>query len=514
MTAPGTNRPRPVALIILDGWGLRAEREHNAVALADTPVMDELWAAWPHSQLEASGEAVGLPRGLMGNSNVGHLNLGAGRIVYQDIVRISRAIADGSFFTNEALVGAARRARARGGRLHLIGLVSDGGVHADLEHLLALLELGRREGVETVVHAFTDGRDTPPTSAPGYLRRVEAAGGRIATVVGRYYAMDRDKRWDRTERAYRALVLGEGHRAPSALAAVEQAYARGQTDEFIEPVVVTDADGRPLPRITARDETVFFNFRADRARQLARALADPGFDAFRRPEGIGPLPLTQMTEYDEEFPLPTAFPPVYLKETFGEVVARAGLRQLRIAETEKYAHVTYFFNGREETPFPGEERVLIPSPKVATYDLKPEMSAPEVTERVVAEIDSGRFDAVVLNFANPDMVGHTGVLEAAIRACATVDRCLGRVLEAIRRQGGAALVLADHGNAEIMVDPDTGEPHTAHTTSPVPCILVDPRHRHARLRDGILADAAPTLLELMGLEPPDAMTGRSLIAGR
>ncbi|ADU52318.1 phosphoglycerate mutase [Thermaerobacter marianensis DSM 12885] len=511
MTGPGTNRPRPVALIILDGWGLRAERENNAVALADTPVMDELWASWPHSQLEASGEAVGLPKGLMGNSNVGHLNLGAGRIVYQDIVRISRAIADGSFFENEVLVGAARRARERGGRLHLIGLVSDGGVHSSLEHLLALLELGRRQGVETVVHAFTDGRDTPPTSAPEYVRRVEEAGGRIATVVGRYFAMDRDKRWDRTERAYRALVLGEGHRAPSAAAALEQAYARGQTDEFIEPVVITDAEGRPLPRITARDETVFFNFRADRARQLARALADPGFDAFRRPEGAGPVPLTQMIEYDEEFTLPTAFPPVYLKETFGEVVARAGLRQLRIAETEKYAHVTYFFNGREETPFPGEERVLIPSPKVATYDLKPEMSAPEVTERVVAEIGSGRFDAVVLNFANPDMVGHTGVLEAAIQACATVDRCLGRVLEAIRRQGGAALVLADHGNAEIMVDPATGEPHTAHTTSPVPCVLVDPRHRHARLRDGILADAAPTLLELMGLEPPGAMTGRSLI---
>ena len=511
MSATAGGRPRPVALIILDGWGLRAERENNAVALADTPVMDELWAHWPHSQLEASGEAVGLPRGLMGNSNVGHLNLGAGRIVYQDIVRISRAIADGSFFTNEALVGAARRARERGGRLHLIGLVSDGGVHSSLEHLLALLELGRRQGVETVVHAFTDGRDTPPTSAGEYFARVREAGGRIATVVGRYYAMDRDKRWDRTERAYRALVLGEGHRAPSPEAALEAAYARGQTDEFIEPVVITDAEGRPLPRIEPRDETVFFNFRADRARQLARALADPAFDAFRRPEGVGPLPLTQMIEYDEEFPLPTAFPPQYLKDTFGEVVARAGLRQLRIAETEKYAHVTYFFNGREETPFPGEERVLIPSPKVATYDLKPEMSAPEVTDRVVREIESGRFDVVVLNFANPDMVGHTGVLEAAIRACATVDRCLGQVLAAIRRQGGAALVLADHGNAEIMVDPETGEPHTAHTTSPVPCILVDERYRGARLRDGILADAAPTLLHMLGLEPPPAMTGRSLI---
>lgn len=511
MTAAPGGRPRPVALIILDGWGLREERENNAVALADTPVMDELWAHWPHSQLEASGEAVGLPRGLMGNSNVGHLNLGAGRIVYQDIVRISRAIADGSFFENEALVGAARRARERGGRLHLIGLVSDGGVHSSLEHLLALIELGRRQGVETVIHAFTDGRDTPPTSAGEYFARVREAGGRIASVIGRYYAMDRDKRWDRTERAYRALVLGEGHWAPSPEAALEAAYARGQTDEFIEPVVITDAEGRPLPRIEPRDETVFFNFRADRARQLARALADPAFDAFRRPEGIGPLPLTQMIEYDEEFPLPTAFPPQYLKETFGEVVARAGLRQLRIAETEKYAHVTYFFNGREETPFPGEERVLIPSPKVATYDLKPEMSAPEVTDRVVQEIESGRFDVVVLNFANPDMVGHTGVLEAAIRACATVDRCLGRVLAALRRQGGAALVLADHGNAEIMVDPETGEPHTAHTTSPVPCILVDERYRGARLRDGILADAAPTLLETLGLEPPAAMTGRSLI---
>jgi 2,3-bisphosphoglycerate-independent phosphoglycerate mutase len=510
------------ALIILDGWGYTRRRRGNAVRLARTPNFDELWRRHPRTLLAASGEDVGLPAGQMGNSEVGHLNLGAGRVVLQELPRIDRAIADGSFFTNPVLMQVV--AAARGHRLHLLGLCSDGGVHSHLRHLLALLELARRAGHrDVVVHAVTDGRDTPPDSARGYLARL--AGQRVATVIGRYYAMDRDRRWEREEAAYRALVLGEGERAPTAEAAVASAYARGETDEFIRPTVV----GEPAPMADG-DAVICFNFRADRMRQLTRVLFDPAFAAFARPR-TPHLAAATFTPYDDEFPLPTAFPREPVADGLGAVVAAAGLRQLRIAETEKYAHVTYFFNGGDERQLPGEERILVPSPKVPTYDRKPEMSAPEVAERACAAIAAaagaagagrggcpaapdtgGGLSLVVLNFANPDMVGHTGSLPAAVAACEAVDGCLGRVVAAVRARGGSCLILADHGNAEVMIDPVTGGPHTAHTTNPVPCILVT--DRRVRLRaGGRLADAAPTLLRLLGLPQPDAMTGQPLMGG-
>jgi 2,3-bisphosphoglycerate-independent phosphoglycerate mutase len=492
-----------VCLVVLDGWGLAPPGPGNAVDLAETPAFDHLWATYPHTQLDASGRAVGLPDGQMGNSEVGHTNLGAGRVVRQDLVRIDDDIESGAFFENEVLAGACRA--ARGSALHLLGLVSDGGVHSHLRHLEALIELGRREGVEHVhVHAFTDGRDTSPHGAAGYLDGIPG----IATVVGRYYAMDRDRRWDRVKRAYDAIVHGEGARADDAVAAVKASYERDVTDEFIEPVVIGDP---AAGRIRAGDAAIFFNFRPDRARELSWALTQAGFEGFDRGPDP-PLPAyVQMTEYAADIPAPVAFPGEDLADVMAQVLARHDVAQLHVAETEKYAHVTYFFDGGSETRCDGEEWELVDSPRdVATYDQKPSMSADEVADHVVAGLADDRYGFCLVNFANPDMVGHTGSIPAATEAVETADRCLARVVEAVEGRGGVCLVTADHGNAETMLNAD-GSPHTAHTTNPVPLIVTD----HAiRLRDGgRLADIAPTALDLLGIPAPSAMTGNSLLAG-
>ena len=508
---------RPVALIILDGWGIRADCTANAVCQAHTPRLDDLAAGYPTTRLNASGLSVGLPEGQMGNSEVGHLNIGAGRVIYQDLTRISKSIADGDFFANPVLRKAMARTRSAGGRLHLLGLLSDGGVHSHNTHVYALVEMARREGLaEVCIHALTDGRDTPPQSAEGYLAELEQelarqGIGRVATVIGRYYAMDRDNRWERVERAWRAMVLGEGEAAASSAAAIAAAYAAGETDEFVKPRVVQH-DGRPVGQVGDSDGVIFFNFRGDRARELTRSFTQPDFTAFVRPQVPALSTFVCMSEYDETFPLPVAFPSESYPDLLGTVISRAGLKQLRIAETEKYAHVTFFFNGGEEVPNPGEDRVLIPSPKeVATYDQKPAMSAVEVTDEVVRRVAGGDYALIVLNYANPDMVGHTGILPAAVVAMETVDACVGRVVDAVLAAGGIALVTADHGNCEQMSDRE-GSPHTAHTANLVPLILVDLERRGAKLREGILADIAPTILELMGLPKPPAMTGRSLLA--
>lgn len=500
---------RPYVLVILDGWGMRQETAWNAVAAAKTPNFDRYWKEYPHTLVRTDGRSVGLPDGQFGNSEVGHQNLGAGRVVVQTSTRISDAIRDGSFFANRALLRAVTH--AHNSRLHLMGLVSDGGVHSCLEHLFALIELAGREHVYNLyIHAFLDGRDTPPTSGASYVRRVREfckreGFGQIATLMGRYWAMDRDNRWERTEKAYRALRFAEGfsdNGPPEA--AVERAYERGETDEFLKPIVL-DPDGT----IHDGDAVIFFNFRPDRARQLTRVFTEKNFAHFDR----GPCPQIEfvtLTQYDQSFTVPAAFSSEEtLKNIFGEVLSQAGLTQFRLAETEKYAHVTYFFNNGRETPFPGEERQLIPSPKVATYDLKPEMSAYEVTDEAVRRITGRRYDFVLINYANPDMVGHTGVFEAAVRAVEAVDECLGRVVEATRSVDGELLITADHGNADIMRD-ERGHPHTAHTHSPGPLIYVGPRD--IKLSDGgALCDIAPTLLALMGLKQPKEMTGRSLI---
>jgi len=497
---------KTLLLAILDGWGQAPAAPDNAVAAARTPTLDALFARCPHALLRCSGLAVGLPEGQMGNSEVGHTNLGAGRVVYQELTRITKAVQDGDFFTNAAFRGALEHARAHGGRVHLLGLLSDGGVHSHQTHLYALLRLCRDGQVPASVHAFLDGRDTPPESGAAYVRQLEAEmarlGGdlRLDSLCGRYYAMDRDQRWERLERAYRTVALGEGPRCGDPVRAVEESYARGVTDEFVEPVRCREG------RITADDAVIFFNFRPDRARELTRALCDPAFGGFAR-DPILPY-FVCMTQYDAAMPnVRVAFAPEKLTHIFGEVVSARGLTQLRIAETEKYAHVTFFFNGGEERVFPGEDRALIPSPKVATYDLQPQMSADAVADECVRRIDSGRYDVVILNFANCDMVGHTGVFAAAVTAVETVDRCLGRVLEAVARAGGTALVTADHGNAEQMRGPD-GEPFTAHTTNPVAVILT---RTDLRLRDGALCDVAPTLLELLNIDKPAEMTGSTLI---
>jgi 2,3-bisphosphoglycerate-independent phosphoglycerate mutase len=506
---------RFVALIVLDGWGYREEAEANAVALADTPFFDRLWAEFPHTLLHASEERVGLPSGQMGNSEVGHMNLGAGRVVYQDLVRISQSIRTGEFFRVPAFCRAMDSAKERGKALHLIGLLSDGGVHSLHTHLYALLEMAKQRGVpRAYVHAILDGRDTPPTSGVHHVENLlaklnEIGIGEVATVGGRYYAMDRDNRWERVERAYRAMVRGEGKESADPVAAVSASYAAGKTDEFMEPVVIA-RDGRPAGRISPGDSVIFYNFRGDRARQLTRALTQEGFDRFPRPERLN-LAYACMATYDETFHLPVGFAPQTLENILATVFAAHGIRNLRIAETEKYAHVTYFFNGGEEKVFAGETRILVPSPSVPTYDLQPEMSAYEVGERAGAEIGSGRYDAMVLNFANGDMVGHSGILSAAIRAVEAVDDNLRRVVEKVWELGGIALVTADHGNAELMVDPETGEPHTAHTTNPVPLIYADPAGKDLALKDDrALEDLAPTILRLLEIPPPPEMTGKDL----
>ena len=506
---------RFIALIVLDGWGYREEAEANAIALADTPFYDRLWAEFPHTVLHASGERVGLPAGQMGNSEVGHLNLGAGRVVYQDLVRISKSIRTGEFFKIPVFCRAMDAAKERGKALHLLGLLSDGGVHSLHTHLYALLEMaGKREVPRVYVHAILDGRDTPPTSGIHHVENLlakmkEIGIGEIATVGGRYFAMDRDNRWDRVERAYRAMVRGEGKKSADPVAAVSASYAAGKTDEFMEPMVITK-DDRPVGTISPRDSAIFFNFRGDRARELTRALTVEGFDKFPRPERLD-LVYACMATYDETLHLPVGFQPQTPRNILAEVFAAHGIRNLRIAETEKYAHVTYFFNGGEEKVFPGETRILIPSPSVPTYDLQPEMSAHEVGERAEAEIGTGKYDAMVLNFANGDMVGHSGILSAAIRAVESVDDNLRRVVEKVWELGGIALVTADHGNAELMVDPETGEPHTAHTTNPVPLVFADPADKTFALKDDrALEDLAPTILHLLAIPPPPDMTGEDL----
>ncbi len=506
-------RRGPVVLVVLDGWGFRVGGAGNAIELAATPVWHKLWAGLPRTLLQASGPYVGLPEGQMGNSEVGHLNLGAGRIVPQDIVRVSDSIASGEFFALPAFTGLCARLRERGGTLHLFGLIGNGGVHALDRHLFALLDLAQREKVPRVaIHGATDGRDTAPDSARGFVAELaQQAAGRavIATLTGRYYAMDRDKRWPRIQLAYDAMMSGVGTPITDPVAGIEAAYARGETDEFIKPLVVTDAQGLPVAPIRAGDGIICFNFRADRMRQMVRCWTQPDFAGFDR-RGAPLLDVVTMTQYDESFTLPVAFGPFTLERILADVVSGSGRAMLRTAETEKYAHVTYFFNGGLEEPFPGEERRLVDSQKVATYDLAPEMSAAGITDVLCDGIEARRHDFILVNYANGDMVGHTGVLPAGIRAVETVDRCLARLLVSAEKARVAVLITADHGNCEMMIDPVTGRPHTAHTSNPVPFVLLDEGFR-GRLRDGgSLRDVGPTVLGLLGLEPPTVMTGRDL----
>ena len=507
------SRPAPVVLLVLDGWGYRAESEGNAIAMANVPTWDKLWAKAPRTLLEASGEAVGLPAGQIGNSEVGHLNLGAGRVVMQDLVRISHAIKDGAFFRNPAFIAACDLAKANNGTLHLVGLVGSGGVHAIDTHLLALLDLAEREKVPRVaIHALLDGRDTMPRSGLGYLvELLSHAKGRaiVASVGGRYFGMDRDHRWERTEKWYRSVVEGTGPKAADPLTLVTDAYNRNITDEFIEPTTIVDEQGEPLAPMRDGDAVICFNYRSDRMRQIVRSLTDPdfkGFETSRRPA----LLVVTMTQYDQTFNAPIAFPPQSMARILGEVLSAAGLTNLRTAETEKYAHVTYFFNGGLETPYPGEERRLVPSQKVATYDLAPEMSAFGITDVLCSAITAREHDFVLCNYANADMVGHTGSVPAILKAVETVDQCLARVVAAAEAVGARLLVTADHGNCEMMIDPATGGPHTAHTTNPVPFLIVDSDGRHGLRDGGALCDVGPTILRLLGLEQPPEMTGRDL----
>ena len=505
------SRPKPVLLLILDGWGYREDPANNALALANLPNWRRLLADFPHTLVETHGLHVGLPDGQMGNSEVGHMNIGAGRIVYQDLTRIDAAIVDGSFATNAALLGACAAVKASGGTLHVFGLLSPGGVHSHEDQIFALLDLAARHGVAHVaVHAFLDGRDTPPQSARASLQKLQArcdalGNARIATLSGRYYAMDRDKRWDRVKLAYDAISdAHSAHGADSAVGALDSAYARGETDEFVKPTVLGSG-----ARVADGDAVIYMNFRADRARQLTQAFVDPGFDGFERPRRIALSGFVTLTEYSAELAVSAvAFRPQPLNNSLGEYLASLGLHQLRIAETEKYAHVTFFFSGGREAPYAGEDRILVPSAKVATYDLKPEMSCPEVTDKLVGAIGGGRYDFIVCNIANADMVGHTGKLDAAIKAAEAVDAALGRLRAAIVESGGEMLISADHGNFEQMLA-DDGQPHTQHTVGPVPLIYVG---RKATLQHGSLSDIAPTVLVLMGLPQPVEMTGHSLVA--
>ena len=509
------------ALIILDGFGVRAETEGNAIKTDGAKHIAALEQEYPHTTIAASGLDVGLPRGQMGNSEVGHLNIGAGRIVYQDFTRVTKSIEDGDFFTKKEFLDAIENVKTNGSKLHLMGLCSDGGVHSHIDHLYAFIRLAKQAGLENVyVHCFMDGRDVPPASGKGYIQQLmdfmkEEQFGKIATVMGRYYAMDRDNRWERVQKAYAAIAYGEGIEEPCALCAMQHSYDEEVVDEFVVPRVIVE-DGKPVATVDANDSVIFFNFRPDRARELSRAFIDPNFEGFERKKGYFPLKYVCLTQYDVrflDFPgVEVAFKPQSLKHTLGEYLAEEGKTQLRIAETEKYAHVTFFFNGGVEAPNEGEDRCLIPSPKVATYDLKPEMSAYEVAEEAVKRIESGKYDVMILNFANSDMVGHTGVMEAAVKAVHAVDECTAKVVEAVKKTGGAAIVTADHGNSEMMIDPKDGEPFTAHTTNPVPVIYINDKDKNAKLREGgRLADLAPTLLDIMGLKKPEEMTGESLI---
>ena len=506
----------PLALIIIDGWGYSARSEGNAIALAETPFYDELCEHYPQTLLEASGVRVGLPAGVMGNSEVGHLNLGAGRVIRMDVSRVDHDIATGEFFRNPVLLAAINHARTQGTALHLMGLVSDGQVHSSQEHLYALLRLAKQQGQERVfIHCFLDGRDTPPSSAADYIAALqmkvrEIGCGQMASIIGRYYAMDRDKHWERTERAYDLLVRGKGERATEPVAAIRESYERGVTDEFIEPIVVVGDDGEPMATIQNSDAIIFFNFRPDRARQLTRAVAISGFaefDVSARPQ----IHFACFTVYDRSFPLAVAFPPHDHKNVLAEVWEKICVRNYRLAETEKYAHVTYFFNGGVEKEHGCERRLLVPSPRIATYDLQPEMSAFKVTDNVLRGVAERETDVFIINFANPDMVGHTGKLDKTIEACQYVDTCLGWITKAIRQAQGVTLITADHGNAEQMIDPESGGPHTAHTLNPVPFHLIDEASRGLKLREGgALEDVAPTVLGLLGNDKPEEMTGRDL----
>ena len=501
-------------LMILDGFGENPKKEGNAVKLAKTPNIDRLMKEYPNTKIAASGLAVGLPEGQMGNSEVGHTNIGAGRIVYQELTRITKSIENGDFFSNEELVKAMENCKKNNSKLHILGLVSDGGVHSHIRHLFGLLEMAKRRDIEEVyVHCFLDGRDTPPASAESYIQELEEkmrkkGVGKIATVAGRFYGMDRDKRWNRIQKAYNAIVFGEGNKSSQVINAIESSYQKEVFDEFVEPTVITNGE-KPVATIEDGDSVIFFNFRPDRAREITRAIVDKEFKEFETKKMN--TYFVCFTNYDETMPnVHIAFKKEMIKNTLGEIVSKNGGKQLRIAETEKYAHVTFFFNGGEEKQYEREDRILVPSPKVETYDMKPEMSAYEVTQKVVEAINSEKYNCIILNYANPDMVGHTGSLSAAIKAVEAVDECVGKVITAIESQKANLIITADHGNAEQMIDYKTGEPHTAHTTNLVPLILISERE-NVKLREGKLADIAPTLLELMGLEKPKEMTGESLI---
>ena len=501
-------------LMILDGFGDNPNKDGNAIKLAKTPNIDKLMRNYPNEDIYTSGLAVGLPEGQMGNSEVGHTNIGAGRIVYQELTKITKSIEDGDFFAIPEFIEAIENCKKHNSKLHILGLLSDGGVHSHIRHLYGLLEMAKRRDFEDVyVHCFLDGRDTPPASAEGYITQLEEKMkekkvGKIASISGRYYAMDRDKRWDRVKKCYDALLRGEGNKATSATIAIEDSYQKEVFDEFVEPTVIVNND-TPIATIGENDSVIFFNFRPDRAREITRAIVDPEFDGFET-EKINTY-FVCFTNYDETMPnVKIAFKKEPLVNTFGEVVSKNGLKQLRIAETEKYAHVTFFFNGGEEKQYPGEDRILVPSPKVATYDLQPEMSAPIVTEKVVEAINEDKYNAIILNFANPDMVGHTGSLPAAIKAVETIDECVQKVVDAMLAHNGTILITADHGNCEQMIDYKTGEPHTAHTTNPVPLILVT-NDETLKVKSGKLADLAPTMLEILGIEKPEEMTGESIL---
>ena len=504
---------KPIILLVLDGWGISSDPDSDAQARADIPFYRGLLQQYPHTELECAGEAVGLPEGTMGNSEVGHLNLGAGRIVYQDYARINKSIKDGEFVKNQAFIDAMDGAVSNKGAIHFLGLLSDGGVHSHVDHLYALINMAISRGVDRIfVHAFMDGRDTPPDSGMTYIKELEAflhdkPAAKIATVTGRYWAMDRDNRWGRVEQAFKGLVLGQGEKVRSATEAVEKSYKAKEMDEFIKPSIIYNGE-EPVGSIRDGDSVVFFNFRADRAREISAALAARDFDSFPRDRVPDLNSYVTMTMYDDDFDFPVAFAPFKLTNILGEILSRQGLKQLRIAETEKYAHVTYFFNGGEEIPFPGEDRCLIPSPKdVATYDLKPEMSAYEVTDNVLERLEKNTYDFILLNFANPDMVGHTGIMDAAVKACETVDACVKRIVEKVSSLKGLVIITADHGNCDMMQDGPGA--HTAHTLNPVPFLLLS---RDYTLRDkGILADVAPTVLDIMGIDQPEEMTGVSLI---